>query len=156
MTTTAPLRWLAGQTLSVPVYGVYEGAVRLVNSGARPLRPELRAAVEPYATDVDLDRVRLREDAHVAAGYSGITFDHTVFVNRRLDPDVREDIALLIHELVHVRQAARWGHWGMARRYGLAWVMSLSYRDHPLEVEARRVTAHAMARWDQQRSTGAV
>ena len=52
------------------------------------------------------------------------------------DPADLSLVSLLLHELVHVEQAQRFGRKGMAKEYGVQWVKALSYRDHPLEVEA--------------------
>ena len=143
---TAPSRWVAGQLLSVPVYAVYEAFVRATNRRPRPMRPALRDAVCADVGDIDLDAVRVVEDARIVTGHAGVTFGHTIFVGRTLDPRQVADVDLLVHELAHVRQAVRWGRWGMAQRYGVGWVMALSYRRHPLEVEARGAAAAACAR----------
>jgi hypothetical protein len=45
-------------------------------------------------------------------------------------------MCLLLHELVHVDQGRRLGRVGFARRYGVGFATTLSYRDNPLEQEA--------------------
>jgi hypothetical protein len=45
-------------------------------------------------------------------------------------------MSLVLHELVHVDQNRRHGRLGFARRYGVGWASTLSYRQIPLEAEA--------------------
>jgi len=132
--------------LSVPVYAVYEGFVRLINSRGRPLRADLVAVLGGAVEDLDMDRVEIVERARIPSGHAGLTLGWTVFVDRSLSATSIADVALLAHELMHVRQCQRWGHWGMAKRYGTEWMRLLSYRDHPLEVEARRFEAMVVSR----------
>ena len=126
---------VAAHILSVPVYCAYELFVRTVNRRPAVLSAEMRVVVQPYFTDL----VRLRAPAIVPSGHAGLTLGSNIFVSRPLDAGSPEDMALLIHELVHVRQRMRFGRFAMMRRYGVEWARQLSYRNHPLEVEARQL-----------------
>ena len=121
---------------SIPVYFVYELFVRLINGKGAPIPPDIRARVEPYISDVDLDRVQLAMAARVPSGHAGLTLGWRMFINRELAATNDDDMRLLIHELVHVRQCQRFGRTGMMRKYGVEWARILSYNNHPLEVEA--------------------
>lgn len=142
------LRAAAGHVLSAPVYFAYEGFVRLVNldriiAAPQQLSQELIAGVGHACADLDLSSVRLVERSRIPTQHVGVTFGSTIFVNRNLSADSRVDMRLLVHELVHVRQARRFGRFGMARRYGAEWCRCLSYEQHPFEIEARRAEALA-------------
>ena len=152
MVSPVNARWLvAGRVgvawvLSVPVYAVYEAFVRAINPAPRPLDPGLIEALGAEVCDMDLSRVRVVAPARIPSGHGGLTLGWTVFVRRAIDPTNAHHLALIAHELMHVRQAQRWGRWGMARRYGVEWIRQLSYRDHPLEVEARAFEAAVVRR----------
>lgn len=125
--------------LSVPVYCLYELLVRTINRRPVALSAETELVVKPYFTDLDLDDVRLRAPATLLSGRAGLTLGHRIFVTRRLDPNSPDDMALLIHELVHVRQRMRFGRFAMMHRYGVEWARQLSYHNHPMEIEARQL-----------------
>ena len=127
---------VVAHVLSVPVYLTYELFVRLINGAGEPIPSDIRATVERYVGDVDLDRVRLRMGALVPSGHAGLTLGWRIFIDRELAATNDDDMRLLIHEFVHVRQCQRLGRTGMMRKYGVEWARVLSYREHPLEVEA--------------------
>ena len=128
---------VVAHVLSVPVYFGYELFVRLINRKGEAIPSDIRARIEPYVSDIDLDRVELRMDARVPSGHAGLTLGWRMFINRRLEAQNNDDMRLLIHELVHVRQCQTFGRTGMMRKYGVEWARVLSYSDHPLEIEAR-------------------
>ncbi len=132
--------------LSIPVYVAYEGFVRAINKKAEPLPTELRGAVELMVTDIDLDDVLVTTGARIPSGHDGLTLGIRVFIAGEIQPDSADDMALLIHELVHVRQCRRYGRLTMMRQYGVEWARVLSYNDHPLEVEARNYQTWAHGR----------
>ena len=138
---------LLAHLLSVVVYSAYEVFVRVVNRRARPLSPRLREVVLPFVDGFELDiaHVRMRAPAFVPSGPSGLTLGRRIFLTREPDADSPDDMALLIHELVHVEQRVRYGRLAMMHRYGVEWARRLSYRDHPMEIEAREAqhAAHA-------------
>lgn len=134
----------ASYLLSVPVYVAYELILRVLNPVSRPLPPAIRVRVEPVVSDIDLDAVRVVWPARIPTGHAGVTVGHRVHLAREPDPTSIDDLTLVVHELVHVRQRERWGRIAMMQRYGVGWARVLSYRHHPLEIEAR--TAQAWAR----------
>lgn len=127
---------VVAHVLSVPVYLVYELFVRVINGRGDPIPADVRATIEPYANGIDLDRVQLKMAAKVPSGHAGLTLGRRMFIDRRLVAASNDDMRLLIHELVHVRQCQQFGRIGMMLKYGVEWARVLSYRDHPLEVEA--------------------
>jgi len=123
--------------VSPVVYGAYELFVRAINQAPGPIPHALATKVGPYFSDIDLDLVGLVMPARIPSGHAGLTLGSTIFVGTRLSAGDVEDVSLLVHELVHVRQRSRLGRVAMMRRYGVEWARVLSYRDHPMEVEAR-------------------
>ena len=75
----------------------------------------------------------------------GLTLGTTIFLRVELDVSSESVMSLVLHETVHVAQAHRFGHWGMARRYGVEFARAGSYSAHPLEIEAK---AHQKASRD--------
>ncbi len=152
-------RWLVSARVgvawvaSVPVYAAYEAFVRAINPTPQRLEPALVSALGAEVCDMDLSRVRVVAPARIPSGHGGLTLGRTVFVRRAIDPNNEGHLALVAHELMHVRQAERWGRWGMARRYGVEWIRQLSYHDHPLEVEARAFEAAVVRRRSVARQT---
>ncbi|NOX30149.1 MAG: hypothetical protein GXP35_08895, partial [Actinobacteria bacterium] len=95
MRAIVAMRVLVARVLSAPVYAVYEGFVRLVNSGGKPLRADLVAVLGGAVEDLDMDRVKLVERARIPTGHAGLTLGWTVFVDRTLLATSRADVALL-------------------------------------------------------------
>jgi len=123
--------------LAPVVYGAYELLVRAINRRPQPIPSDLAEAVAPFFTDIDLTLVRLVAGARIPSGHAGLTLGSTVFAAGPISARDSEAVSLFVHELVHVRQRFRLGRIGMMRRYGVEWARVLSYRDHPMEVEAR-------------------
>ena len=99
--------------------------------------------LSPWVSDLDCDRVRIVAPARIPSGHLGVTIGHRVYLRHRpdpLDPGSRE---LVLHELAHVRQVERMGLLGFAQGYGVEWARLLSYRDHPMEIEARRAATRS-------------
>ncbi len=133
---------MVSRPLSVPVFAIYGALLGLLNPRrGRPISPELLEALAPHVSDLDHRRVRLVSPALIPTGHLGVTIGHRIYLE--VAPDVSDpaSMALLLHELAHVRQVERMGLLGFAHSYGVQWAHGLSYRDHPLEVEARRVAA---------------
>jgi hypothetical protein len=135
-----PLGWLA-QVVSVPVYFVYAALVWLVNTRRDrvPLDPTVAAVMEPFFPDLDLTAVRIVHPARIPSAQpttSGLTLGSVVYLQREPVPTNPGGMCLLLHELVHVDQGRRLGRVGFARRYGVGFATTLSYRDNPLEQEA--------------------
>lgn len=131
--------------LSPVVYSGYEVLVRVINRAPRPIPSTLANVLAPYFTDIDLALVGLVVGARIPSGHAGLTLGRTIFVAGQLSADDTGDVALLVHELVHVRQRFRLGRVTMMRRYGVEWARVLSYRDHPMEIEARNYEAWVTA-----------
>ncbi len=139
-----------GGMAGVPVYFAVELLVRVMNPRrARALGAAERAVLDPVP-DVEGSRaellalidpatVRIVTDARLPTGHRGMTLGRTIFVRGALDPEGRGDRTLLVHELVHVAQRERWGRVGMARRYAAGYCDGFSYRNHDMEIEARRL-----------------
>jgi hypothetical protein len=130
------------RVVSSPAYGAYERLVSGLNRSrtkqAVPagLRPLLAPHLAPSFT---FDDVRIVAPAVMPTAQRrarGLTLGHTVYMRVPFDAGDISLVSLLLHELVHVEQAQRWGRKGMAREYGVEWVKAMSYREHPLEVEA--------------------
>jgi hypothetical protein len=99
------------------------------------------AGVRPVPTEGVLLFPRARGPAALllgAQGYDAITLGHVVIARRDPSP------SLLAHELVHVRQAERWGAL-FAPAYGLLWLL-YGYGRHPFERAARLGGRKAMDR----------
>lgn len=135
-----PLRWLA-HVVSVPVYYLYAALVRVVNTRnhCRPLEPAVMALMGPFFPQLDLATVRVVHPARIPSAQpstSGLTLGSVVYMQREPVATNPAGMCLLLHELVHVDQCRRLGRAGFARRYGLGFATTLSYRDNPLEQEA--------------------
>ena len=130
------------RVVSAPAYGAYEKVVAGLNRHRSrvPVPGELRTVLAPHlASEFDWDGVRVVAPAVMPTAQRrarGLTLGHTVYMRVPFDPADLSLVSLLLHELVHVEQAQRFGRRGMAKEYGVEWVKALSYRDHPLEVEA--------------------
>ena len=136
---------VVAHVLSPVVYGGYEVLVRVINRSPRPIPSTLANVLAPYFTDIDLAVVRLVMSARIPSGHAGLTLGNTIFVAGQLSADDTTDLALLAHELVHVRQRSCLGRVAMMRRYGVEWARVLSYRDHPMEIEAQNYQASVTA-----------
>jgi hypothetical protein len=127
---------------SAPAYGAYEKLVRGLNRSRRrlPVPPELRTVLAPHLVPTfEWNGVGIVAPAVMPTAQRrarGLTLGHTVYLRVPFDPADLSLVSLLLHELVHVEQAQRFGRKGMGRQYGVEWVKALSYRNHPLEVEA--------------------
>ena len=121
-----------------------------------PLDPAIRASLKAYFPDFDLGAVRLhaglpRHVPRTAGGYASRD-DIYLAAGWRPRPDA-ESLALLAHELVHVRQYRERGAW----RFRLAYVRQYlagrlrglghdaAYRDISFERDARAVEARVRA-----------
>jgi len=106
----------------------------------RPLSDRERAHVAPLFDADLLDTVRIvdgRVPFWLRPDMLGVTLGHRIHFRRgAYDPERRESIELLAHELAHVRQYAR----GMTI-LSYAWASRRGYWRNPYEVEARAVGA---------------
>lgn len=117
----APLGLVLGPVVGSLVY-IY---LRLLNAGRR-------AAILDHET---ARPVRWLVNARGLRRGVTITFGHRVYSNSR-NPFA---IALIRHELEHVRQYERHGWFGFLARYGMQLAL-YGYMDAPFEVDARRAS----------------
>jgi hypothetical protein len=91
-----------------------EGWNIIFNRDRRRLSKTERTMMEPFFPDLDLEDVRLCEDAVLLAPPSkrGITIGNDIFMEGKLSVCNRDkgfrDASFLMHELVHVRQYKRY------------------------------------------------
>ncbi len=133
-----PVAWLGGAC----TFAALQVICRAANPRRRTPMPALDR-LRPFFPDLPLERVRLRLGAHlpIAKNMSAITLGWTVYLRQsELDLGRFQDIELLAHELVHVRQYAKLGRLRFGARYG-AGVLEGGYWEHPMEQEAYGFTA---------------
>ena len=139
-----------GAVVGVSLYFGLEAIVRCCNIGRKRravpvvdlgaiVSPAGFAALPDPLASVQFDKVRVVAPARLPIPHVGITLGHSVFLRHPLDLSRRADQELLLHELVHVGQREREGRLGMAYAYGRGFCEAMSYRRHPMEVEARHV-----------------
>jgi hypothetical protein len=126
-------------------YWATAALVNAANPGRRePLTGNAKRAFglvfSPPFPAVDLDRVRLRLGARfpgIPARPQGMALGYTIYLKQpRFDEGNHADMALLLHELVHVAQYERLTPAGFARRYAEALLSDPSNERNPLEHEA--------------------
>ncbi len=129
---------------AVPVFFSYGAVLALLNPRrGTPVPAEISEVLRPWTADLEWPRVRIVAPALIPTGHLGVTIGHRIYLRSRPEPlDVRwRD--LVLHELAHVRQVERMGLLGFAHGYGVEWARTLSYRDHPMEIEARNSAGHS-------------
>lgn len=133
--------------LGLILYNGAKGAAKTINVGksANPLPDLTRARLEWLFPTVDVGRVRIIQGANLPANWfvqpnsiDAMTFGWEIYM--KTEGDVENDynnLLILTHELVHVRQIRDLGEGEFARRYGEQWEQSGGYSDSmPLENEA--------------------
>ena len=124
--------------LSVPTWPVVHAYVDAKSGKPRRLSAELLCAYEEVFPDVDLASVRYHHGAGDAiyGKRPAVTFGHHIYLRGKFDPDDADDIELMTHELVHVRQYEDRGFHGFAYAYGPT--LCTKWERRPLEREAIR------------------
>lgn len=117
------------------------------------LSATIRAEAAPLFPSVPLDRVFYIENATLSANHfkggtdamtfshveiAGVNFAYMIYVDRVVDDTIPDDLALMIHELVHVDQYRKFGFEdAFACAYGVGFASAgFSYKENPLEAEA--------------------
>jgi Domain of unknown function (DUF4157) len=98
------------------------------------------------AHDIAKIRVRIRENSWLARMASwklgkaqvAIVFGHTIHLRNTTRQEFLADTGWVCHELTHVQQYRRYGHFGFVVRYLYSWVRNgFSYYNINMEKEAR-------------------
>jgi hypothetical protein len=130
---------LAGGLLG-PVGLAFEELATFVLRGGRPMESwdSAREILAGFLPELDLETVRVRHRARLAIPrrYRAITLGSGIYARPALEASRLEDLELLLHELVHVRQYRRLSRLGFAWVYG-AEIGAVGYRRNALETEAR-------------------
>ena len=130
----------AGCTLGIAVYYADKALMKSTNPGKKKkLKPMVKEIMSEFFSDVDLDKVRLRFNSTLLA-YGvpkAMVFGHTIYWrSSSFDACEEADMALLMHELVHVRQFENDGETKFACKYGTGVVSQQKYELIPYEREA--------------------
>jgi hypothetical protein len=146
-----------GCELGQRVYRETKRAAVIVNLNrrARPLQAATVARLQPLYPDTDLGTVRVRTRCRLPANrfaeggsIYAMTFGSTIFFRDELDEHDPGDLVSLMHELIHVDQARRFGgETGFSCEYGRGYLRGggdlpayiddvTDYHRNPLEAEA--------------------
>lgn len=124
----------------------------------KKLSAAIKAEAAPVLPTVPLDRVFYIDEANLSANHFksgtaamtfseveilGVNFAYMIYVDDAVDDTNAGDLALMIHELVHVDQYRRFGFEdAFACAYGVGFASAgFSYEKNPLEAEAFGVQA---------------
>ena len=129
-----------GCSVGVAVYYTDKAAMKIKNSGQKKkLEPMVKEIMSKFFSDVVLDKARLRLDSTLLTigSFDAMTLGHTIYWRSpSFDPCVWEDMTLLMHELVHVRQIENDREVIFACKYGNGVLSTQSYESVPYEREA--------------------
>jgi hypothetical protein len=107
----------------------------------KPLSARVKYVMEYFFPDLDLDSVQIATDASAAipGDKDAVTLNTSIYIMGAFDECDKENMRLLMHELVHVRQYMNKGWARFSCDYALQFLASGgSYEDIPMEQKARK------------------
>ena len=131
---------ILGFTLGIVIGWIYVGIIILSNHFKKRIKlsTSLRRTLKDYYPSIDPDKVRIISSANgILYGKTGLTQGNEIFFKCTFSENNIDNLKLLLHELVHVKQYTKYGMWKFYILYAYGYIKKMfSYRNIPMEVEA--------------------
>jgi hypothetical protein len=119
---------------------IYLGIIKLINFNKKRIKlsPALQRSLSTYYPSVNLDKVRITSMANgILYGKTALVQGNDIFYKYIFSEKNTDDLKLLLHELIHVKQYREYGIAKFYVLYAYGYIYNMfSYPDIPIEKEA--------------------
>jgi hypothetical protein len=131
---------ILGLILGTIIGWIYLGIIKLINfyKNRIKLSPSLQRILSNHYPSIDLYKIKIISMANgILYGKTGLTQGNEIFFKCTFSENNIDNLKLLLHELVHVKQYTKYGMWKFYILYAYGYINKVfSYPDIPLEKEA--------------------
>jgi hypothetical protein len=151
---TQVIKNILGSIGGVVTYFITKAAIHSVNFSIswKTLPADIYDLLPDEIKQLPLNKIKYKEHSSLPPNwfigkkrFIGMTFGYTLFFAYKIDFNNKQDLLLLIHELVHSLQykSRNCSELHFASDYGKGVIDSMSYRNNPLEIEAYKIEEEA-------------